>query len=60
MQCEAIQHFIFSHAVQNALMKSNCFGLPKCCITTADEDFSWLIMGVAEYLIERLKKSELV
>jgi hypothetical protein len=42
--------------VEDALMKSRRFTLPKRSITTADEQFNWVIIDATECLIERPKK----
>jgi hypothetical protein len=42
--------------VEDALMKSRCFTLPKRSITTADEHFNWVIIDATECSIERPKK----
>ena len=44
--------------VENSLMKSRRFTLPKRTMLTADEDFNWVIMDVTESPIERPKKTE--
>lgn len=45
--------------VEDALMKSRRFRLPKRSITTADEHFNWVIIDATECSIERpQKKSE--
>ena len=42
--------------VEDALMKSRRFTLPKRSITTADEQFNWVIIDATECSIERPKK----
>ena len=42
--------------VEDALMKSRRFTLPKRSITTADEHFNWVIIDATECSIERPKK----
>jgi hypothetical protein len=42
--------------VEDALIKSRRFPLPKQSITTADEHFNWIIIDATEYSIERPKK----
>ncbi len=44
--------------VEDALMKSRRFTLSKRSITTADEQFNWVIIDATECSIERPKKSE--
>lgn len=44
--------------VEDALMKSRCFTLPKRSITTADEHFNWVIIDATECSIERPKKNQ--
>ncbi|MFX1825102.1 IS5 family transposase [Acinetobacter sp. AS5] len=44
--------------VEDALMKSRRFTLPKRSITTADEQFNWVIIDATECLIERPKKNQ--
>ena len=44
--------------VENSLMKSRFFTLPKRTMLTADENFNWVIMDVTESPIERPKKTE--
>ena len=39
-------------------MKSRRFTLPKRSITTADEQFNWVIIDATECLIERPKKNQ--
>ena len=42
--------------VEHALMKSRRFTLPKRSITTADEQFNWVIIDATECSIEQKKK----
>lgn len=44
--------------IENALMKSRRFTLPKRTIAAADESFNWVIMDITESPIERPKKTE--
>ncbi|MGK6834876.1 IS5 family transposase [Acinetobacter baumannii] len=44
--------------VEDALMKSRRFTLPKRSITTADEHFNWVIIDATECSIERPKKNQ--
>ena len=44
--------------VEDALMKSRRFTLPKRSITTADEQFNWVIIDATECSIERPKKNQ--
>ena len=44
--------------VEDALMKSRRFTLPKRSITTADEQFNWVMIDVTETPIERPKKNK--
>lgn len=46
------------HKIENALMKSRCFTLPKRNITTSEENFNWVIIDATESRIERPKKTE--
>ena len=42
--------------IEDALMKSRLFTLPKRSITTADEHFNWVIIDATECSIEQTKK----
>ena len=42
--------------VEDALMKSRRFTLPKCSITTIDKHFNWVIIDATECSIECPKK----
>ncbi len=44
--------------VEDALMKSRRFALPKRSITTADEQFNWVIIDATECSMNARKKNQ--